>query len=176
MLKDIVGYEGLYQVSNTGQVYRLAGFVNSKNGSGPFILPIKGGIMKQGDSQKGYKVVSLCRENKGREFKVHRLVATAFIPNPLNLKEVNHKDGDKTNNNDWNLEWSTHADNIKHAYATGLAVSRKTADHHMAKLDEISVQVIREALIAGHRQIPIAKYFNISQPHVSTIKRHAAWK
>lgn len=91
--RSVKCYEGLYDVSSYGNIRRLL-----KNGK---IKPIK-----LVTTQSGYVVVTLC--NKGqRVVAVHRLVAEAFIPNPDNLPQVNHKDEDKTNNNVENLEWCT---------------------------------------------------------------------
>lgn len=91
--RDIEGYEGLYQVSSLGRVklldYRHTG---------------KERIMKV-RRNNGYLIVGLCRDGKQKTFKVHRLVATAFISNPENLPQINHKDEDKTNNIVENLEW-----------------------------------------------------------------------
>ncbi len=68
----------------------------------------------------GYFQVNTYSHSKQKTFLVHRLVAILYIPNPSNLPEVNHKDGNKLNNNDWNLEWCTRSENIKHGIDTGL--------------------------------------------------------
>lgn len=87
--KDVVGYEGLYKVSNLGNVY--SNYVHRS--------------LKQGNHRDGYKFVILNKNGKSKYMSVHRLVATAFIPNQDDLPEVNHKDEDKTNNCVDNLEW-----------------------------------------------------------------------
>ena len=108
--KDIHGYEGKYQVSNKGQVKSIA-----KN---------KVLILKQSFKNKrgyNYPTVNLYdKYGKGKSYRVHRLVAETFIPNPYNLPCVNHIDGDKTNNNVSNLEWCSYSENTKHAYHTNL--------------------------------------------------------
>lgn len=101
--KDIPGYEGKYQVSNTGKVVSL-----NYNNTG------KTKLLKQGHNRDGYKRVVLCKNGKGKCYFVHRLVALAFIPNPNNYKEVNHKDECKSNNNMTNLEWCTREYNINY--------------------------------------------------------------
>lgn len=89
--KPVVGYEGLYEVSNLGRVKSL----------------ITSRILKPGRHNIGYLIVSLTINKKSRMRYVHRLVAEAFIPNPDNLSVINHKDEDKTNNHYLNLEWCT---------------------------------------------------------------------
>ena len=79
---------------------------------------------------KGYKDVLLCGRGKPKRFKVHRLVAAAFIPNPMNKPQVNHLDGDKANNNVSNLEWATHEENMAHAVAMGLTWNYSGSDHY----------------------------------------------
>ena len=98
--KDIDGYEGLYQVSNLGNVKSL-----NYNRTG------KERILKPGNNGLGYLNVLLCKNGKTKTFKIHRLVANAFIPNPYNKPEVNHKDENKTNNCVDNLEWMTSKEN-----------------------------------------------------------------
>jgi hypothetical protein len=68
----------------------------------------------------GYKRLALKSEDKRENVSVHRLVATAYVPNPDNLSDVNHKDGVKANNQDTNLEWCSHKENVRHAWETGL--------------------------------------------------------
>ena len=77
---------------------------------------------KQQTTDKGYKTIVLWNNGKIKNYRVNRLVAETYIPNPDNLPEVNHKDEDKTNNNVANLEWSTHADNVQHSLARSYIV------------------------------------------------------
>lgn len=104
VLKDVIGYEGLYEVSNKGVVYGRK----------------RNNILKFRINHKGYCQLSLCKDNKKKETTIHRLVAIAFLPNPKNKPQVNHIDGNKQNNNVENLEWNTPKENIIHAYKTGL--------------------------------------------------------
>lgn len=99
--KDIKNYEGLYQVSNLGNVKRIL-FINNK------VIKPNEKVLKQNFDGKGnYKTVMLCKNGKKRRVTVHRLVAETFIPNPNNLPQVNHKDENKINNTVNNLEWCT---------------------------------------------------------------------
>ena len=111
--KDIEGYEDLYQVSNMGRVRRLTRNRRGKNNS---LNPIQGRILKL-ETSSGYKRIRLYKNNKGKHFQIHRLVAMAFIPNPDNLPQVNHKDENRINNRVDNLEWCTQEYNIN--YGTG---------------------------------------------------------
>lgn len=98
--KDVLDYEELYQVSNLGDV-------RGKDRFDSIGRKIKGMILKPQTSKKGYLQVSLCKSGKQKTYKIHRLVAEAFIPNSNNYPQVNHIDEDKTNNRDTNLEWCT---------------------------------------------------------------------
>lgn len=86
---------------------------------------VKGGIISTRINNCGYVSVRLSKNGKIYTRFVHRLMAEAFIPNPLNKKYVNHIDGDKKNNSLKNLEWVTHSENIRHAYRLGLIPSYK---------------------------------------------------
>lgn len=121
--KDIPGYEGLYQVSNTGKIKRLARFkYNPMCKDSKQLIPEK--ILKSG-IRTGYCVVPLLKDGVRKTYSVHRIVAHVFIPNPENKRTVNHKDGNKTNNNVDNLEWNTDSENLMHAIETGLFVIKK---------------------------------------------------
>jgi hypothetical protein len=98
--KDIEGYEGIYQVSNLGNVKSF------KRGSERMLKPCK--------DRRGYLIVDLYKNGKHKNNKIHRLVAQAFISNQENKPEINHIDEDKTNNNVDNLEWSTRKENLNH--------------------------------------------------------------
>ena len=89
--RDVVGYEGLYKVSNLGNVKKC----------------LSGRILKSSNDKYGYKQIHLCKNGVQKTYKVHRLVAQAFLPNPNNLPQVNHKDENKLNNNVSNLEFCT---------------------------------------------------------------------
>lgn len=103
--KNIIGYEGLYQVSNMGNIKSLIG--RYKNVS----------VLKQGFDANGYKVVSLCKNKVKKTKSVHRLVMEAF--KGRSKLQVNHIDLDKSNNNIANLEYLTAKENIRHAMANG---------------------------------------------------------
>ena len=103
--KDIEGFEGLYQVSNFGNVKCLEHKCPGRYKDKP--RTVKEHLMKQTKGNKGYMYVILSNCDRGKTFLVHRLVAKAFIPNPDNNPVVNHKDENKENNSVENLEWCT---------------------------------------------------------------------
>ena len=96
--KDIKGYEGKYQISSWGRVKNIK--------SGNIIAPYR--------NSKGYLKISLYANGKNNKYRINRLVALAFVPNPYGLPQVNHKDGNKENNSYTNLEWTTNGINAKH--------------------------------------------------------------
>ena len=109
--KAIQGYEGIYEVSNFGNVRSLPRY---KRGNFDSKVFIEGKTIKQVKNNRGYYIVQLSKNNKVKNFSVHRLVAEAFIPNPNNFPQVNHKDEDKSNNRVSNLEWMTLKRNINY--------------------------------------------------------------
>lgn len=111
--KDIPNYEGLYQVSNLGNIKSLSKIIERKNG---YKLSIKERNIKKWLANNGYYMVSLWKNSKGKFITIHRLVAQAFLDNKTNLPCINHKDGNKLNNNINNLEWCSYGYNEKEAY------------------------------------------------------------
>ena len=130
--KPIAGYED-YEVSNFGRVRSLNRYVKTSRGNG--LKPVKGKILKLTVLHNGYVCVRLCANNKQKMHLVHRLVAIAFIPNPNNLPQINHKDENKLNNfvfinpdgsvnpEKSNLEWCNMDYNIH--YGTGIKRSQE---------------------------------------------------
>jgi hypothetical protein len=117
IFKDIENSNGIYQVSNLGNVRSY-----NKNKDGK--------ILSAAVNQKGYLIVNL-RGDIRKTSVIHRLVAKAFLPNPENKKEVNHINGIKNDNRLDNLEWVTPSENVKHAYSIGLkkAIGKKGKDN-----------------------------------------------
>lgn len=117
--RDIEGYEGLYKISNDGDVMRL--YKDSRKANkyrhSRILKPCWRGR---------YLFVTLSKENKKENATVSRLVAKAFIPNPKSKPEVNHKDGDRSHNAVGNLEWATSSENTVHAIKLGLRTTSPT--------------------------------------------------
>ena len=113
--RDVVGYEGLYMVSNIGNVKSLQRTAKSKNCS---IRTVSEKLRKINKNKSGYLMVILNKEGKRKGMKIHRLVAEAFIPNPLNLPQVNHRNEIKSDNRVENLEWCTQDYNNKYGTRT----------------------------------------------------------
>lgn len=108
--KSVVGYEGLYEVSDYGNIRSVDRVVDK----GRYLSFRKGKPLKQHTHKKGYKEVHLCKNGEEKILKVHRLVAFAFIPNPNNLPQINHKDENTANNCVSNLEWCDGSYNINY--------------------------------------------------------------
>lgn len=124
----------------------------------------------------GYKHVLLYKRGITKDFRVHRLVAKAFIPNPDELPEVNHIDGNKINNTVENLEWCTPSQNQLHAYRIGLQVHVHGSGHFAAKISEKDVLLIRKMYkVDKIHQWKIGEKFGINQQNVSLICSGKAW-
>lgn len=173
--KDVIGFEGYYQVSNTGMVKSLARFYFTKTGKA---IQIKEKVLKGHKDTKGYLQVEL-RNGKGRNIKmIHRLVAEAFVSNSDGKEQVNHKDGNKENNSADNLEWVTCQENIRHAWRNGLNRARYGEEHPNHKVDMAAVKDIRDNYSPnkdGFRAKDFAKKYGISSTHVLAIFNRRVW-
>ncbi len=145
-MKDIQEYETAYAIDRHGNVY-------SKR---------SGKILKQHiNVQTGYLTVSLWKNNKGSTKTIHRLLALAYIPNPLGLPQVNHIDGNKLNNTLSNLEWVSCKDNIQHALQTGLSTPIEK------KLSEDKYVEILHKFLNGDTLTALALSYNVGLSKLS---------
>lgn len=154
--KWVTGYEGMYRVSDLGRVF------SEKTGKYLSLNRV---------TKDGYIYVALTDKGKAKEFRLHRLVALTFIPNPMNKPTVNHKDGNKSNNSLLNLEWATREENMQHAYDLGLKVMAKGSDHASSKLTKQQVEEIRSTYRRykkGFGSVALAKKYGVES---STILR-----
>lgn len=161
--RDVIGYEEYFQVSNLGRIY-------SKRTSK---------ILKQTICKTGYYTVATKiggRNGKSLCFKVHRLVAEAFIYNLENKPFVNHKDGNKLNNSQENLEWCTQSENVLHALEIGLLKPLKMEDSPSAKLNVDLVNAIRleyKETKTTHRKL--AEKYGVGKTTIQNILAGERW-
>jgi hypothetical protein len=160
--RDVTGYEGLYQVSNLG---RVKSFPCPGNYG-------RSGIRTPITHYKGYKWLYLSKDKEKHNFKIHRLVAMAFIPNPNNYPQVNHKNGIKDDNYVENLEWCNNSQNIQHAYDTGLAQG-KGEKHFRSKFKDEDIKKIRNLKLS---QSKIAKRYGVCKSTIQCILVRRTWK
>jgi hypothetical protein len=161
--KDVKGFEGLYQVSNFGNVKRL---ISER----VFAERLIGRTI----DRYGYVKRVLSKDGKNNYFTEHRLVAIAFIDNPDNKATVNHINGIKTDNRVENLEWNTTNENHQHAIDTGLK-DQKGIKHHKCKLTEQQVLEIREIGFSQTR-MSLSKKYGVSRTNILGIIRGKFWK
>lgn len=169
MWKSIKGYEGIYEVSSAGKVKSLSRRIKNKGGRSHVSKEriLKPYLNKRG---KGYYSVILIDANGNKKNKtVHRLVAEAFIPNPNNLRDVDHIDDCTTNNKVSNLQWLSSGDNTRKSFKISQRMGR-------AKLTSKNVKVIRWFLANTKlTNKVIASLYNVSPSRVSEIKTGKIW-
>ncbi len=175
--KDIVGYEGLYQVSNTGKVKSLRRYVS--NGS-VGIRCVKEKILSNCKIWNGYLLTGLNKNRVKKRFSIHRLVMMSFcpIPNPEEM-QVNHKDLNKANNHIDNLEWCTQLENMKHAVENGVKFGWSPGGelHGTAKLTNIQAEEIRKVYKRQYgNQKKLAKIYNVKPYIIGYIVRGQTYK
>lgn len=124
-------------------------------------------------NKKGYNFVRLKWDGQGKTMLVHRIIAQLFIPNPDELQEVNHKDGNKSNNNHWNLEWCTREQNVHHSVEAGLHHKGETSGN--SKLSNDEAEQLRGLYRQGWKQQDLADRFCITQPRVSNIVNNLSY-
>lgn len=135
----------------------------------------KGRVIKSRVGHDGYIRINIMEGNVRVSRQIHRLVALAYIPNPDNLPEVNHKDGDKSNNNDWNLEWCTRSHNVKEAYRLNLR-NATGENNACSKLTEKDVLEIRSKYVPKiYHSYMLAKEYNVTQHLIMLIIHRKLW-
>lgn len=168
--KDIVGYEGLYQISSLGRVKRLAGTRRSSRHS---ICPVKERILSPHIDSRGRIGYSLSKEGKQQEYKAAILLLTAFVgPRPKGM-ECCHYDDNSSNNTLSNLRWDTKANNIKDMFRNNKVNMHENHPRH--KLNWVQVNEIKCLLNTKMRVIDIARKFNIGWSTVWHIKLGHTW-
>lgn len=171
---EILEFEGLYEVSDTGLVRSKRRIVTNGKLNGNLTINEK--LLKM-DLSAAYPRVTLSKEGKTYRFSVHRLVAQAFIPNPDNKPMVNHKNGNKLDACVENLEWVTASENCKHALDTQLATPVKGENHGCAILTEKQVLEMRQLYDETemtHQQI--ANLFGVDRRSASEVISSVSWK
>lgn len=152
IFQEIKGYRNKYLISDLGCVYSIKRNI----------------FLKLQTNRYGYLYVDLCKNGKRKHFTIHRLLANAFIFNPDNKPEVNHKDGNKLNNCIENLEWCTPLENTLHAHKNGfikILYGENTSNH---KLNENQVMQIHGMYMGGLSTIKLGRIFNVS--HTTIVK------
>ena len=157
-MKQIIGFEN-YSISEDGKVF------NNKTGR----------ELKAFDGNRGYKTIYLRKDGKNHGHLLHRLLAIHFITNPENKGFVNHKDGNKHNNDLSNLEWVTQAENNKHAFDIGLK-SHVGEKHNQSILTEEQVLEIRWLYEIGVKPSEMFSAYGVSRETIWSIIQRKTWK
>lgn len=171
----VPNHEGRLEVTRSGAVRGCDRTVRSRYGS---TRRIKARILKP-NNIRGYFCVQVLAAGKPRNVFIHRMIAELFVPNPHGKPYVNHIDGNKANNKIENLEWVTHAENMRHAFALGLVPYPKSGPGDQspaAKLDWPSVREIRRLLSEGSRHIDVANQFGVTKGTIGFIARNETWR
>ena len=157
--KSIEIYGLKYDVTDDGRVFTESGEISQR---------------LDGD---GYPCITAgSKYIKRTRVRTHRLVALCFVENPDEKPEVNHIDGNKKNNNYWNLEWATRKEQVQHAFRTGLHWGRKGSENGRAKISETDARKIRKMFFKqGKTKAEIARLFGIGWTTVQHIIRNDTW-
>jgi hypothetical protein len=159
----VAGFKGFYEVSNFGSIRSVTRRKITRHGiDGTW----KGRLIKPATDRQGYKTVSLCDSPKVQTKKVHRLVAEAFIPNPLSLPHINHKNSNTGDNRVSNLEWCSNGSNVRHSVLAGRRAS---------KLNLSDIKKIRSMAKFGASSVEIAHHFGVSNSNIGYILRGDTW-
>jgi len=173
--KPIARFNG-YMVSNYGRVKSLGRVTRNTSGKPQ---TVKERFLKPYvEKSTGYPRVSLWADGSHTKIYIHTLVAAAFIPNPKDKPQVNHRDSNRTNNHANNLEWVTPLENIQHAMNNGRMIAPPIhigESHPKTTLKETDIKKIRAMSTEGIKYPAIAKMFSVSSVTVGRIVRRVVW-
>lgn len=171
--KNIPGFGNYYQVDENGNIKSISRIIpHQRLGQ----KRVNERILKQRIDRNGYHLATLAYMGDAFVKMVHVLVALAHIPNPFKKPFINHKDGNKSNNNISNLEWCTQSENTLHAFKNGLMVMPRGEKNHSSKLTEKEVVEIKSLLSKGEiTQYKIAKLFKVHKVTIFDIKHGKTW-
>jgi len=170
---SVDGYEGIYEVSDLGRIRSIERLVASRWGT--LTKAVSGVVKTPRQQREGYLYVHLYKDGKARKRYIHRLVAKAFVLNPGDLPQVNHMDGDKTNNAHLNLEWVTGKGNCEHAIRNRLYEPARGEQSGHAKLSEDDVLEIRRSVACGELHREAALRFGVGRKAVTKIVSRQRW-
>ena len=156
LMKSIKGYEGLYSITKSGKIW------SHRNNRYIKCSPTKG----------GYRKVSLCYKGGVTTKLVHRVVMESYKPTGNQDLDVNHIDGDKTNNSLSNLEWCSRSENIKHAFKLKLSCN-KGVNHSQSKLTEQDIRYIR---VSPRSNVELGKLYGVVHQTISNVRSGWSWR
>jgi len=172
---NLDGCRDNYKISTNGIVKSIKRKCFIKNSNKWRTVPEK--ILSLKEDKDGYLCLHLSSNIKNWYGSLHRLLALTFIPNPLNLPQVNHKDGNKLNNKLENLEWVTAKQNIQHAVDTGLNISVKGEKRAFAKMtDKLVLEARKRYKEENISLVKLAKDYSISPQTLHDIVKGNKWK
>jgi hypothetical protein len=155
-MRYIENYKGKYSITKDGKIWSH----------------IRDRFLKKQTNRLGYEIIRLGSNGQKKTLTVHRLVALTYLPKVEGCNEVNHKDGNKLNNDFSNLEWTTRSENMKHAIKTGLKVLKTELEHPMCKLSNKQIAEIRKKDTGEYGILSkIAKEYRVSVSLIHLITR-----
>lgn len=168
--RDVEGYEGLYQVSNEGRVRSFRKRGTHEICESPFVMktPIS--------NPTGYAICGLYKDGKRKNALVHRLVAGAFVLNPNNKPQVNHKNGIRSDNRACNLEWVTASENVKHGFDHNGRLPPRLGAHAPCPYRPLSDDQVRFVRASDLMGVELAKMFGVSPQAICNIRKRKSYK